>query len=62
MPRCCDASRSDIIPVIAPTGLGPTAIPSNINPNGAARWRLALGATRFLLLTDVAGSRPATSS
>jgi acetylglutamate kinase len=49
-------ARSDIIPVIAPTGFGPNGETYNINADTAAgAIAAALGATRFLLLTDVAG-------
>jgi acetylglutamate kinase len=49
-------TRSDLIPVIAPTGIGPNGETFNINADTAAgAVAAALGATRFLLLTDVAG-------
>jgi acetylglutamate kinase len=49
-------ARSDIIPVIAPTGIGPNGETYNINADTVAGAIAgALGATRLLLLTDVAG-------
>jgi acetylglutamate kinase len=49
-------ARSDIIPVIAPTGGGPDGATYNINADTVAgAVAAALGATRLLLLTDVAG-------
>jgi len=49
-------ARSDIIPVIAPTGSGPNGGTYNINADTVAgAVAAALGATRLLLLTDVAG-------
>jgi acetylglutamate kinase len=49
-------ARSDIIPVIAPTGIGPDGETYNINADTVAgAVAAALGATRLLLLTDVAG-------
>jgi acetylglutamate kinase len=49
-------ARSDIIPVIAPTGSGPNGATYNINADTVAgAVAAALGATRLLLLTDVAG-------
>jgi acetylglutamate kinase len=49
-------ARSDVIPVIAPTGLGPDGATYNINADTVAgAVAAALGATRLLLLTDVAG-------
>jgi acetylglutamate kinase len=49
-------ARSDIIPVIAPTGLGPNGGTYNINADTVAgAVAAALGATRLLLLTDVVG-------
>jgi acetylglutamate kinase len=48
--------ESDIIPVIAPIGLGPKGETYNINADTAAgAIATAVGATRFLLLTDVPG-------
>ncbi len=48
--------ESDIIPVIAPIGLGPKGETYNINADTAAgAIATAIGATRFLLLTDVPG-------
>lgn len=48
--------RSDIIPVIAPTGAGPDGMTYNINADTVAGAVAgALGAARLLLLTDVAG-------
>lgn len=47
---------SDIIPVIAPLGLGPDGQTYNINADtSAGAIAAAMGATRFLLLTDVLG-------
>jgi acetylglutamate kinase len=49
-------ARSDIIPVIAPTGVGPAGETFNINADTVAgAVAAALGATRLLLLTDVVG-------
>jgi acetylglutamate kinase len=49
-------ARSDIIPVIAPTGMGPNGETYNINADTTAgAIAAALGATRLLMLTDVAG-------
>jgi acetylglutamate kinase len=49
-------ARSDIIPVIAPIGVGPDGETFNINADTAAgAVAAAVKATRFLLLTDVAG-------
>jgi acetylglutamate kinase len=49
-------ARSDIIPVIAPTGQGKNGETFNINADTAAGAIAgALGATRLLLLTDVKG-------
>ncbi len=48
--------ESDIIPVIAPIGVGPKGETYNINADTAAgAIATAVGATRFLLLTDVPG-------
>jgi acetylglutamate kinase len=48
--------RSDITPVIAPIGFGPSGETLNINADTAAgAIASALGAERFLLLTDVEG-------
>jgi acetylglutamate kinase len=48
--------ESDIIPVIAPIGIGPKGQTYNINADTAAgAIATAVGATRFLLLTDVPG-------
>ena len=48
--------RSDIIPVIAPTGAGPDGQTYNINADTAAgAIASAIKACRFLLLTDVPG-------
>ncbi|WP_207480270.1 acetylglutamate kinase [Arenibaculum pallidiluteum] len=48
--------RSDLIPVIAPIGLGTDGETYNINADTAAGAIAgAVGATRFFLLTDVAG-------
>jgi acetylglutamate kinase len=48
--------RSDIIPVIAPIGVGPAAETYNINADTVAgAVAAAVKATRLLLLTDVAG-------
>ena len=48
--------KSDIIPVIAPTGAGPDGQTYNINADTAAgAIAAAIKACRFLLLTDVAG-------
>lgn len=49
-------AKSDIIPVIAPTGTGPNGETYNINADTVAGAIAgAVGATRLLLLTDVAG-------
>lgn len=49
-------ARSDIIPVIAPIGLGADGETFNINADTVAgAIAAALGASRLLLLTDVAG-------
>ena len=49
-------SRSDVIPVIAPIGIGEDGETYNINADTAAGAVAgALNASRFLLLTDVAG-------
>ncbi|MBI1272953.1 MAG: acetylglutamate kinase [Alphaproteobacteria bacterium] len=49
-------SGSDIIPVIAPVGTGPDGMTYNINADTAAGAVAgALGARRFMLLTDVPG-------
>jgi acetylglutamate kinase len=49
-------ARSDIIPVIAPTGMGPNGETYNINADTTAgAIAAALGATRLLMLTDVPG-------
>ncbi|HVI52415.1 MAG TPA: acetylglutamate kinase [Candidatus Sulfotelmatobacter sp.] len=48
--------RSDIIPVIAPTGVGPSGETYNINADtSAGAIGGAVGAQRLLFLTDVAG-------
>ncbi|MDP6175263.1 MAG: acetylglutamate kinase [Rhodospirillales bacterium] len=48
--------QSDMIPVIAPIGVGPKGETLNINADTAAgAIAAAVGATRFLLLTDVEG-------
>ena len=48
--------KSDIIPVIAPIGVGPAGETYNINADTAAGAVAgAVGATRLLMLTDVAG-------
>jgi len=48
--------RSDLIPVIAPIGIGPEGETYNINADTAAgAIAAALGAKRLLLLTDVPG-------
>ena len=48
--------ESDIIPVIAPIGVGPKGETYNINADTAAgAIAIAAGATRLLLLTDVPG-------
>ena len=48
--------KSDMIPVIAPIGLGPKGETFNINADTAAgAIAAALGSKRLLLLTDVAG-------
>ncbi len=48
--------RSDIIPVIAPIGVGPEGETYNINADTVAgHVAAAIGATRLLLLTDVSG-------
>jgi acetylglutamate kinase len=49
-------ARSDIIPVIAPTGMGPNGETYNINADTVAgAIAAALGATRLLMMTDVVG-------
>ncbi len=49
-------NESDIIPVIAPIGVGPKGETYNINADTVAgALAPALGATRLLMLTDVAG-------
>ena len=49
-------ARSDIIPVIAPIGVGPAGETYNINADTVAgHVAAAIGATRLLLLTDVPG-------
>jgi acetylglutamate kinase len=49
-------ARSDIIPVIAPTGIGPDGETYNINADTVAgAIAAALGATRLLMMTDVVG-------
>jgi acetylglutamate kinase len=55
--RILDAFReSDIIPVIAPVGIGADGETYNINADTVAgAIAAAVGAARFLLLTDVAG-------
>ncbi len=48
--------KSDIIPVVAPIGIGDNGETYNINADTAAgAIAAAIGATRLLLLTDVAG-------
>ncbi|MSO76141.1 MAG: acetylglutamate kinase [Alphaproteobacteria bacterium] len=48
--------RSDLIPVVAPTGVGPAGETYNINADTTAgAIAAAMRAARFLLLTDVAG-------
>ena len=48
--------QSDMIPVIAPIGFGPEGETFNINADTAAgAIAAAIGAKRFLLLTDVPG-------
>ncbi|MBL8644252.1 MAG: acetylglutamate kinase [Rhodospirillaceae bacterium] len=48
--------KSDIIPVIAPIGVGPNGETFNINADTAAGAVAgAIGATRLLMLTDVSG-------
>ena len=56
-PHILDFFReSDIIPVIAPVGMGPAGETYNINADTAAgAVAAAMKATRFLLLTDVPG-------
>ncbi len=55
--RVLDAFRdSDIIPVVAPVGIGADGETYNINADTVAgAVAAAVGAARFLLLTDVAG-------
>ncbi len=54
--------KSDIIPVIAPIGVGPNGETFNINADTAAGAVAgAVGATRLLMLTDVAGVLDDTS-
>jgi acetylglutamate kinase len=49
-------TRSDIIPVIAPIGVGPKGETYNINADTVAGAVAgAIGATRLLMMTDVAG-------
>jgi acetylglutamate kinase len=49
-------ARSDIIPVIAPTGIGNDGATYNINADTVAgAIAAALNATRLLMLTDVVG-------
>ena len=49
-------TKSEIIPVIAPTAVGPSGETFNINADTAAgAIGGAIGATRLLFLTDVAG-------
>lgn len=49
-------SASDLIPVVAPIGIGPAGETYNINADTAAGAVAgAVGATRLLMLTDVAG-------
>jgi acetylglutamate kinase len=48
--------KTDVIPVVAPIGIGPKGETYNINADTAAgAIAEAVGAKRFLLLTDVAG-------
>ena len=48
--------KSEIIPVVAPTGVGPSGETYNINADTAAgAVAAAIGATRLLFLTDVPG-------
>ena len=55
--------ESDIIPVIAPIGVGPKGETYNINADTAAgAIATAVGATRFLLLTDVPGVMDASGN
>ncbi|MEE8562020.1 MAG: acetylglutamate kinase [Alphaproteobacteria bacterium] len=55
--------ESDIIPVIAPIGIGPKGETYNINADTAAgAIATAVGATRFLLLTDVPGVMDASGN
>ncbi|MBL8631426.1 MAG: acetylglutamate kinase [Rhodospirillaceae bacterium] len=54
--------KSDIIPVIAPIGVGPNGETYNINADTAAGAIAgAVGATRLLMLTDVSGVLDDTS-
>ena len=49
-------ARSDVIPVIAPLGVGPKGTTYNINADTAAgAVAAAVGAVRLLMLTDVVG-------
>ena len=51
-----DLARSDVIPVIAPLGVGPRGTTFNINADTAAgAVAAAVKAERLLMLTDVAG-------
>ena len=51
-----DLARSDVIPVIAPLGVGPRGTTLNINADTAAgAVAAAVKAERLLMLTDVAG-------
>jgi len=55
--------ESDIIPVIAPIGLGPKGETYNINADTVAgAIATAVGATRFLLFTDVPGVMDASGN
>ena len=53
--------KADMIPVVAPTGLGADGKTYNINADTAAGAVAgAMGATRLLMLTDVAGVKDAS--
>ena len=54
--------RSDMIPVIAPVGVGPDGRDLNINADTFAGARRRAEAKRLLLLTDVAGVLDSTAS
>jgi acetylglutamate kinase len=53
---------SGLIPVIAPVGMGPDGQTYNINSDDAGAIAGALGATRLLMMTDIAGVLDADGS